>query len=66
MQPEWVIDNLMNAPEKRKSATNTVRGLLRDYDDAEISPDLSNFGAPGASENRQLALKDENKTSECP
>ncbi len=51
---------------KRKSATNTVRGLLRDYDDAETSPNLSNLGGPGASENRQLALKDENKTSECP
>jgi uncharacterized protein len=56
----------MSTPEKRRSATGTVRCLLKEYDDIEVSPDLSDLGAPGASESRQLTLLDENKTSECP
>lgn len=66
MQPKWVIDNLMSTPEKRQSATSTVRGLLKKYDEVEISPDLSNYGDTGTSESRQLTLLDENETSECP
>lgn len=66
MQPKWVIDNLMSTPEKKKSATSTVRALLKDYDDIEISPDLTDFGALGASESKQLTLLDVNRTSECP
>ncbi|KAE9381228.1 hypothetical protein N431DRAFT_490643 [Stipitochalara longipes BDJ] len=66
MQPKWVIDNLMSTPEKRHSATSTVRGLLKDYDDIEISSDLSTYGEEGKSESRQLTLLDENNPSECP
>jgi len=66
LPPKWVIDNLMSTPEKRQSATSIVRGLLKDYDDIEISPDLSNYGDEGKSESRQLTLLDENTPSECP
>ena len=66
MQPKWVIENLMSTPEKRKSATGTVRGLLKDYDDVDISPDLGDFGTPGMSESRQLTLSDGDYTSACP
>jgi len=61
MQPKWVIDNLMSTPEKRVHATTTVRGLLRDYDDVDVSPDLANFGEKGASEGRQLVIRDDNE-----
>lgn len=66
MQPKRVIDNLTSTPEKRSHATIMVRGLLKEYDDIEISPDLSDYGKPGTSESRQLTLLDENKSSECP
>jgi len=66
MQPKWVIDNLMSTPEKREHATETVRGLLKKYDDIEISPDLSNIGEIGTTESRQLTLLDHNEPSECP
>jgi len=61
MQPKWVIDNLMCTPEKRTKATETVRGLLRKYDDVGISPDLANIGELGKSESRQLILMDHNE-----
>jgi FPC/CPF motif-containing protein YcgG len=66
MQPKWVIDNLMSTPEKREHATGMVRGLLKKYDDVEISPDLSNIGETGTTESRQLTLLDHNESSECP
>lgn len=61
MQPKWVIDNLMSTPEKRVQATTTVRGLLKDYDDVDISPELANYGEKGASESRQLIIEDDNE-----
>lgn len=61
IQPKWVIDNLMCTPEKRKRATDTVRGLLEKYDDVDISPDLANFGDYGACESKQLILRDNNE-----
>jgi len=66
MQPKWVIDNLMSTPEKRKYATTTVRGLLKDYDDIEISPDLANYGDDGTSESRQLVIQDCNEPATIP
>jgi FPC/CPF motif-containing protein YcgG len=66
MQPKWVIDNLMSTTEKREHATKTVRSLLKEYDDIDISSDLSNYGAPGTTESKQLTLSDENESSECP
>ena len=66
LQPKWVLDRLLGTPEKRKSATGKVRKLLAEYDQIEISPDLTSYGEPGTSEVHQLCLLDENKTAECP
>jgi len=66
MQPKWVIDNLMSTKEKREHATKTVRSLLKEYDDVDISSDLSNYGAPGTTESKQLTLLDGDESSECP
>ncbi|THW77582.1 hypothetical protein D6D19_02129 [Aureobasidium pullulans] len=66
LQPKWVLDNLMSTPEKRKSATGKVRKLLADYDQIDISPDLTQYGEVGTSEVHQLCLKDENETMDCP
>ncbi|KAG9687772.1 hypothetical protein KCU95_g9321, partial [Aureobasidium melanogenum] len=66
LQPKWVLDNLMSTPEKRKSATGKVRKLLADYDQIDISPDLTQYSEEGTSEIHQLCLKDENETMEVP
>ncbi|KAH0343689.1 hypothetical protein KCU83_g8728, partial [Aureobasidium melanogenum] len=66
LQPKWVLDNLMSTPEKRKSATGKVRKLLAEYDQIDISPDLTQYGEEGTSEIHQLCLKDENETMDCP
>ena len=66
LQPKWVLDRLLSTPEKREAATGKVRKLLKDYDQIEISPDLTSYGAPGTSESRQLCLLDENETATCP
>ncbi|CZT14699.1 uncharacterized protein RCC_00670 [Ramularia collo-cygni] len=66
LQPKWVLDNLLSTPEKRASATGKVRTLLAQYDQTEISPDLTQYGEVGTSEVHQLCLRDENTTVECP
>jgi FPC/CPF motif-containing protein YcgG len=66
LQPKWVLDKLLSTPEKRTSATGKVRKLLAQYDQMEISPDLTQYGEVGTSEVHQLCLKDENTTVECP
>ena len=66
LQPKWVLDKLLSTAEKRESATGKVRKLLAEYDQMEISPDLTSYGQPGTSEVHQLCLLDENITAECP
>lgn len=66
LQPKWVLDKLLDTPEKRKVATGKVRKLLKEYDQIDISPDLTSYGQPGTSEARQLCLLDENETASCP
>lgn len=66
LQPKWVLDKLMSTPEKRASATGKVRKLLAEYDQIDISPDLTQYGEAGTSEIHQLCLRDENETQECP
>ncbi|UZP43447.1 hypothetical protein NXS19_011263 [Fusarium pseudograminearum] len=66
LQPKWVLDNLLQTPEKRKSAQSKVRGLLQKYDTIGISPDLTDYGATGTSEVRQLCLQDKNESVQCP
>lgn len=66
LQPKWVLDNLLSTPEKRTSATGKVRKLLAQYDQTEISPDLTQYGEVGTSEVHQLCLRDENTTINCP
>uniref|UniRef100_A0A4E9EGR2 N-acetyltransferase domain-containing protein n=1 Tax=Gibberella zeae TaxID=5518 RepID=A0A4E9EGR2_GIBZA len=62
LQPKWVLDNLLQTPEKRKSAQSKVRGLLQKYDTIGISPDLTDYGTTGTSEIRQLCLQDKNES----
>lgn len=66
LQPKWVLDKLLSTPEKREAATGKVRKLLKEYDQIDISPDLTSYGQPGTSEARQLCLLDENETASCP
>lgn len=66
LQPKWVLDRLLSTPEKRESATGKVRKLLKEYDQIDISPDLTSYGQPGTSEARQLCLLDINETAKCP
>lgn len=66
MQPKWVIDALLASPEKRDAAQNKVRGLLRKYDVADVSSDLTAYGADGSSESRQLVLTDDGSTNHIP
>ncbi|KAG5663579.1 hypothetical protein KAF25_001515 [Fusarium avenaceum] len=66
LQPKWVLDNLLRTPEKRKAAQSKVRNLLQKYDTIDISPDLTDYGAVGTSEVRQLCLQDKNESVQCP
>lgn len=66
LQPKWVLDRLLSTPKKRESAVGKVRKLLAEYDQVEISPDLTTYGEVGTSEVHQLCLRDENETVECP
>jgi FPC/CPF motif-containing protein YcgG len=66
LQPKWVLDNLLETPEKRKAARSKIRNLLQKYDTIGISPDLTDYGAVGTSEVRQLCLQDKNESVQCP
>lgn len=66
LQPKWVLDKLLGTPEKREAATSKVRKLLKQYDQTEISPDLTTYGDVGTSEVHQLCLLDENETADVP
>ncbi|KAF4993165.1 hypothetical protein FGRMN_6650 [Fusarium graminum] len=66
LQPKWVLDNLLGTPEKRKAAQSKVRNLLQKYDTIGVSPDLTDYGADGTSEVRQLCLQDKNESVQCP
>ena len=66
LQPKWVLDKLLSTPDRRESATGKVRKLLKDYDQIEISPDLTTYGQEGTSEARQLCLLDRNETATQP
>ncbi|CEI70894.1 unnamed protein product [Fusarium venenatum] len=66
LQPKWVLDKLLQTPEKRMAAQNKVRNLLQKYDTISISPDLTDYGAAGTSEIRQLCLQDKNESVQCP
>ena len=66
LQPKWVLDRLLSTPEKRQSATGKVRKLLKQYDQTEVSPDLTTYGEVGTSEVHQLCLLDENEPADIP
>ncbi|KAF2212824.1 hypothetical protein CERZMDRAFT_90674 [Cercospora zeae-maydis SCOH1-5] len=66
LQPKWVLDRLLSTPEKRESATGKVRKLLKQYDQVDISPDLTTYGEVGTSEVHQLCLRDENEPADIP
>lgn len=66
LQPKWVLDRLLSTPKKRASAVGKVRKLLAEYDQVDISPDLTSYGEAGTSEVHQSCLRDEKETVECP
>lgn len=66
LQPKWVLDRLLSTPERRTAAVGKVRKLLAEYDQVDVSPDLTTYGEAGTSEVHQLCLRDENETVECP
>lgn len=66
VQPKWIFDVLFSTPKKRAGALNTVRDLLKGYDDVPLSPDLKDYGAQGSRECEQYFLLDENRTAVCP
>jgi len=66
MQPKWVFDHLFRTPERRRAAVESVRKLMKPYDDIEISPDLSAYGTEGTTESHQYYLLDDNVTASCP
>lgn len=66
LQPKWVLDQLLSTPEKREVATGKVRRLLKEFDQIDVSPDLTSYGEAGTSESRQLCLLDKNETAGCP
>ncbi|KAM3414764.1 hypothetical protein BST61_g9915 [Cercospora zeina] len=66
LQPKWVLDRLLSTPEKRESATGKVRKLLNQYDQVDISPDLTPYGEAGTSEVHQLCLRDDNEPANIP
>ena len=43
-----------------------VRKLMPEYDQVEVSPDLSAYGTEGTTEAKQYFLLDENVSAECP
>ena len=59
-QPKSVFDTLFSSEVKKLGAIEKVRGLLRDYDDVEMSPELKNYGDPSGRESRQYFIMDEN------
>lgn len=66
LQPKWVLDDLLSTPARRDAAVEKVRKLLREYDQVDVSPDLTSYGQLGTSEARQLCLLDQNKTAGQP
>lgn len=66
LQPKWVLDQLLSTPDKRQAAVGKVRKLLKEFDQVDISPDLTSYGEEGTSEARQLCLLDKNETASCP
>lgn len=66
IQPKWIFDILFSTPLKREGALRKVRGLVEDFDDIPLSPDLGNYGEKGKLETRQYFLLDRNESSVCP
>lgn len=66
LQPKWVLDQLLSTPDRREAAVGKVRKLLKSFDQIDISPDLTSYGAEGTSEARQFCLLDKNETATCP
>ena len=66
IQPKWVLDKLLSTPERREAATGKVRKLLKEYDQIEISKDLTSYGQPGTTEARQLCLLDNSESATFP
>ncbi|MFZ6746190.1 YqcI/YcgG family protein [Undibacterium sp. JH2W] len=65
-QPRWVFANILDTPEKAKKAFNSVRVLLKDYDDAALSPYLGMYGNPDNREHLQYFLSDDKTPLGCP
>ncbi|EFR00843.1 yqcI protein [Nannizzia gypsea CBS 118893] len=66
-QPNFVFDILFATELKKKAAISKVRGLLADFDEVPISPELKNYGDVTGRESKQYFIMDENQSSPpCP
>jgi len=65
-QPRWVFANILDTPEKAHKAFNSVRVLLKEYDDAALSPYLGMYGNPDNREHLQYFLSDQETPLGCP
>lgn len=65
-QPRWVFANILDTPAKAEKAFNSVRVLLKDYDDAALSPYLGMYGNPDNREHLQYFLSDDESPLGCP
>jgi FPC/CPF motif-containing protein YcgG len=65
-QPNFVFDILFSTQLKKQSAISRVRGLLSEFDDVAVSPELKNYGDETGREFKQYFILDENKAPLCP
>lgn len=65
-QPKFVFDILFATAVKKQAAIAKVRGLLTEYDNVPISPELKNYGDVNGRESKQYFLMDENYSLPCP
>ena len=65
-QPRWVFANILDTPEKAHKAFNSVRVLLKDYDNVAISPYLGMYGNPDNREHLQYFLSNDEAPLGCP
>lgn len=65
-QPRWVFATILDTEKKAEKAFNSVRELLRDYDQIALSPYLGMYGNPANREHLQYFLSDDQSALGCP
>lgn len=65
-QPDFVFDLLFATKAKRASAESKVRGLMSEFDNVSISPELLDYDEETSRESKQYFMMDENYSLPCP